>query len=62
MIVTNNEKECQILRKAGIEIKKTGKTTIVCPRCGKAIIRESDEFGLTICCEDKNCIGLIFRK
>jgi len=61
MILNITKQEYKILDNAGGEIKESGKTNMVCPRCSKPIVREDDEFQTEVRCEDINCIGLIFR-
>ena len=61
MITDITEEEFETLGNAGVEIRETGKTDIVCPRCGKNIVLEEDEYALILQCEDKNCIGHVIR-
>ena len=61
MIVEITEKETQLLMEAGKELRTIGETKIACPRCGKPIVLDDAEFSNVMRCEDKNCIGIVFR-
>ncbi len=56
-----SQTEYDVLSKAAVELLKTGKTPIRCPRCGKPLIYEQKGSWEIVRCEDENCLRSIGR-